>query len=224
MKRILLAVAFAVTLLAVARAAEPDDTDALADTVVFVGRLLALEELPDPCEGDEDCISMDSLWRARYEVVQPISGRFDEREIRFDIADHYGFPPFARYQHALLFVARSGDNRWLHKYQGVAMHRTADGQWASCGEIAYRDAGEPPSPHLKPLRFAREIAGMGELSEAGWRETLREWRTSRDSLDLRIEGDKIWCTRGIALPDVYETMRNGALRARGVSLPAWQEL
>lgn len=197
--------------------------DAKVETVVFVGSLLSIEELPDPCGAEEDCISMDSLYRARYEVVQPIVGKLPGREISFGIADHYGFPPFARYRNALLFVGMYEDGPWLHKYQAVAVHRTVDDQWASCGEVEYRDKGEPPSPIVKPLQFQNEIAGTGELSEAGWRETLRDWRTSHDQLDHRITDGKVWCTRGVELPDIYEVMRNGALQARGVVLPAWSE-
>lgn len=206
-----------------ARTAETDSADAKVETVVFVGRLVSIEELPDPCEGDEDCISIDALYRARYEVVRPIVGSFAQRQVTIDIADHYGFPPFARYQHALLVVGLHDARPWLHKYQGIAVHRTVEGEWASCGEVEFKDKGEAPSAHIKPLRFEREIAGIGDLSEAGWRETLFGWRTARDQLDHRIEGGKVWCTRGVELPDIYETMRSGALRARGVALPAWSD-
>ena len=200
-------------------------TEESVDNFVFVGQLLSIEELPDPCEqkqeetGELTCITMDSLYRARYRVLQRIAGSYPGDVITFDIADHYGFPKFARYRNAVLFVGLYDDRPWLHKYQGIAVHRTVAGQWASCGEIEYRRKGEPVPPQVKPLRFEHDIASVGEISEAGWMEILRDWQTSHEAMDHRIERGRIRCTRGILLEDLYDIVRDGVMRARGVVLP-----
>lgn len=131
------------------------------------------------------------------------------------MADHYGFPAFARYRHALLFVALSNDGAWLHKYQAVPVHRTVDGQWASCGDLG-RDPAGKPSPQLRTLRFEREIAREadlpGHLRAAYHAGEIPEWR---------IAHGKVWCSQGVLLEDAYELVRGGVMRARKIPLPAW---
>ena len=205
-------------LLCCTTAAAADDP---METFVFVGERISIEEAPDPCEeafrktGERACITMDSLYKARYRILQRIVGSHAGGDIEFMVADHYGFPPFARFRNALLFVALSDDGPWLHKYQAIPLHLTMDGQWASCGDIT-RQPGGKPSPHLKELRFRREIADKTDLS--GY---MLESYKSGERPEWRIERGKVWCTQGILLEDVYAFVRNGVMRAREVPLPEW---
>ena len=114
MGRVLIAVLLAVAMIGSVRAEESEET---VDNLVFVGRLVSIEELPDPCEGRADCISMDGLWSARYEIEQTLVGSYPAREITLSIADHYGYPAVAKFEHALLFVGLYTNGPWLHKYQ-----------------------------------------------------------------------------------------------------------
>ena len=194
-----------------------------SDTFVFVGRLVSIEERPDPCEAKRDetgaltCVTMDALYRARYEIVLPLVGDYGSNEIRFHIADHYGFPSMALYRHALLFVGLDSDEPYLHKYQGFAVHRTTEGQWASCGELYYRDDDEPVPSAVQRLTFENDFGTVGELSDAGVREEF-------DPVDYAVTDGRIRCIRGILLPDMYEIARTGALDARGLKLPEWAEI
>lgn len=52
---------------------------------------------------------MDALYRAKYGVVLPVAGDYSRTEITFDVADHCGFPPFAYFKNALLFVGLYDD-------------------------------------------------------------------------------------------------------------------
>src|SRR5690606_38343130 len=101
-------------------------------------------------DGRTGLIQMDALFRARYRVVLPITGAAAGEVVEFDVADHYGFPGFARIRHALLFVAVSDEGTWLHKYQAIAVHRTQDGRWASCGDVRL-DPAAPKSAQLQML-------------------------------------------------------------------------
>lgn len=182
---------------------------------VFVGRLVSIEEAPDPCESKDECISFDSLYSARYEIVEPLVGTHPGREITFGIADHYGFPQMARYRHALLFVQSTDVGVWLHKYQGFAVHRLTDGQWGYCGGA--REAAEDPSvPTPRPLPFAHDFGIVGEFSEYGVRQIF-------DVETFSIEDGRIRCREGLKLAELYEVVRKDPLRARGVVLPAWDE-
>lgn len=190
-------------------------------TWVFVGERLSIEETPDPCQaafretGTLTCLNLDSLYRARYRVSQPVVGTPGDQEVSFGVADHYGFPPFARFRHALLFVAMHEDGPWLHKYQAIPVHLTIDGQWASCGDVVRAPDGTS-SAQLKPLRFAQEIAEVSDLSEP----MLESYRAGQRP-EWRIERGKVWCSQGVLLEDLYAIVRDGVMQARGVPLPEW---
>ena len=196
--------------------------DGPVETFVFVGERISIEKAPDPCEetfrdtGERTCVGLDSLYKARYRVLQRIiAGPHAGDDIEFMVADHYGFPAFARFRNALLFVALAADGPWLHKYQAIPLHLTVDGRWASCGDIGGQP-NEKPSPHLKTLRFRREIAEKADLSEY----MLESYRAGNRP-EWRIERGKVWCTQGILIEDAYGIVRNGVMQARKVPLPDW---
>lgn len=210
-------IVLALLLLMIVSSARAEDPEQEVDNLVFVGRLVSIEELPNPCEGKSDCISMDALWRARYEIEQTLVGSYPEREITFSIADHYGYPPMAKFEHALLFVGLYSNGPWLHKYQGFAMHPLTGGDWGYCGGPFRATDGEPDPPTPSSLPFAGSLQVRGE--------------PSRDELELllgernfSVKHGRVYCKRGVVLSDFYEVVRKGALQARGVNLPPWVEI
>lgn len=207
----------ALTAAGAAHAATPRDEVSApeAPPLVFVGRLLSIEEAPDPCEASGTCFSMDSLYTARYAVVEPIVGTPAQREITIRIADHYGFPSMARWRHALLFVQPDDDGAWLHKYQGYALHRLTDGGWGFCGGA--REARETPAaPVPRPLPFE---ADLGLVDDVDGRVRMSAGHGEHFALD----GDRLHCRQGLRLPELYEAVRTGVMQARGVALPAWEQ-
>lgn len=205
-----------------AAAAEPAGERA-DETLVFVGELVSIESLPNPCDeerkrtGKRGCIFLDALYRARYRVVQPVIGTTQDTEVTFRVADHYGFPPFATARHALLFVAVTDDGNWLHKYQGIPMHRTTDGQWAACGEVDHRRIDEALSHRAKRLTFAEPIARRDAVSREAWERMLPWWKEHSDT--YRIAKGEVRCLKGIPLRETYEIVRQGVMKAREVPLP-----
>ncbi|TDK31556.1 hypothetical protein [Luteimonas terrae] len=188
------------------------------DTFVFIGERVSVERMADPCAVEPGealrCITMDELFTARYRIVQPIVGTPAGDTLEFRVADHYGFPPFARFENALLFVAMA-EPPYLHKYQAVPVHRTADGRWASCGDIR-RNVDDPKSPEVRPLDFPDPIARWEDLAELG-----QQAYRSGEMTHWRVAGGEVRCTEGMYVEDVYRAVRDGVLRARGVSLPVW---
>lgn len=211
-------------LLAVGALASAAEDETTVETLVFVGELVSIEPMPDPCEeearrtGTLGCISMDALYRATYRVVMPVVGQ-SAGEVTMGIADHYGFPGFAFFPHALLFVGAYKDGPWLHKYQGIPMHRTSDGQWAACGEVDHRGVDKALSNRAKPLAFERSVAARKGFSKEGWERLLPMWKEQRDT--YRIERGQVHCLKGIPLSETYEIVRQGVMAAREVPLPPW---
>lgn len=204
--------------------AVPQD-DAPTRTVVFVGERVAIEPRPDPCQekakatGTLDCISMDALYRATYRVVQPLVGEVAGEALEFSISDHYGFPYFGHFGYALLFVEVGDDGAWLHKYQGIPLLRTVDGQWAACGDLNYRSDEHPLVATARPMAFAQPLLRLGDLDAdtrdrlvAGWKENPQAYR---------IDGDAVHCLKGVPLDAAYAIVRDGVMAAREVPLPPW---
>lgn len=210
----------AVSCMSLPAAAEPAGERA-DETLVFVGELVSIESLPNPCDearkrtGKLGCIFLDALYRARYRVVQPVIGTTQDTEVTFQVADHYGFPPFATARHALLFVAITDDGNWLHKYQGIPMYRTTDDHWAACGEV---DRRVPPL-RARSLGFAEPIAVQASVPEEAWERMLPVWEERRDL--YRIKDGQVHCLKGVPLKETYGIVRRGVMKARGVSLPPW---
>lgn|GEM_PF-1324301 len=219
-----LALAVICSVQAVAAESEPDGK-APARTVVFVGERLSIESLPDPCEeefkktGVLDCVSMDSLYRVTYRVVQPVIGGTAGEEMRFSVADHYGFPYFARFGHALLFVSVGEDGSWLYKYQAVPMHRTGDGQWAACGDVKSYSDEKLPIGQARPMTFDQPILPLQDLEPADRDRLSSRWKRERGT--YRISHGQVHCLKGVPVESAYEVMRQNMLTGRQVSLPAW---
>jgi hypothetical protein len=203
-----------------------DDNEEL---LVFVGKFLAIEELPDQCspakkvetkehaeEGVRElepvCLQFDALYEARYEVVEGLVGSRFPRELSFRVADHYGFPPFAEYRFALLYVQVGPEGAWLEKYQGYPVHRTVGGSWAACGNpFPTPDDTEPAT--LRSIDFVDDLGIVGEFSSAGLE------RRFIDERYLSIVNGRIRCRMGVAIEDLYDAVRTGVMAAREIILP-----
>ena len=201
------------------------DSGAVARTVVFVGERLSIGPMPDPCDeafrktGLLECISMDSLYRTTFRVVLPVVGEAMGEEMTFSVADHYGFPYFARFDHALLFVEVGEDGAWLHKYQAVPMHRTGDGRWAACGDMRYRSDVNPLIALARPMTLARPILTLRDLDPDVRDRLSSRWKDAPDT--YRVSRGQVHCLKGVLVEEVYGIVREGVMAAREVSLPAW---
>lgn len=207
-----------------ARASEANE-----ELLVFVGKFIDIEELPDQCPpthpvedagAEEDgerglgavCIQFDALYEARYEVVDGLVGSRFPRELSFRVADHYGFPAFAEYRYALLYVQVGAEGSWLEKYQGYPVHRTVGGSWAACGNPFSTPDDTAPAA-LRSMDFVDDLGMVGEFSSAG---------VARRFIDQRyvsIVDGRIRCRLGVAIGDLYDAVRTGVMAAREIILP-----
>ena len=199
----------------------PSQATASDALLVAIGKLVKITKQPDPCmppseksdygsEPEFECITLDAVYEATYEIEQVLVGSTPQRSVTFNIADHYGFPSFAEYNYALLFINR-GEESWLHKYQGYAVHRTTSDEWASCGNPYDDRAGDEPRD-LSEISFARPLTTLGELSAAG--ASLRF-----DERYVEIEDGKVFCRKGIYVEQLYSIVREGVLKAREIEAP-----
>lgn len=212
------------TLLAFAAAAGPaaaEDTPAApgADDgtayplLVFVGEKLSIEPIPDPCEPEPGealtCVSFDSLWLARYRIVERVAGESRYDEVAFQVADHYGFPGFGNARHALLYVSMAPDGPYLQKYQGIPVARVAEGGWAACGED-----DDDAMPRAEPLRFLEPVNAIPE--DVPTADAIAYANTYIGTApDFVVDGRDVLCRRGVRLAALHQGLMDDVMRARG---------
>jgi hypothetical protein len=154
------------------------------DLIVFVGKRLSLTP-----QTNTPPTAFDQKFEAHYRVEQLVFGRYDDPEITFTVYDHYGSPPFAQYDTALIFVFRHEGKLYHEKYQFFPVYPTADGRWAGCGD-PYRLDPPVHRGKLKPVPI-------------NFKTDVRDEKTGKP------------CTRGNYVEDLLSVKTNGVLKARG---------
>ncbi len=95
--------------------AKISNQEAKNNLYVFVGEKISVEEFnPETKKGE---IPFDQAFNAKYKVIQNLYGNYENDTIEFEVYDHYGFPPFAKYKTVLLFVSEHKGKLCHEKYQ-----------------------------------------------------------------------------------------------------------
>jgi hypothetical protein len=187
--------------------------DGLEDLLVFVGEQVSVTELPENiCESDDisDCgfINFDSGYVAKYIVLDLVHGEYEKSNIEFEVYSHRGFPAFAAYKYALLFVS-DHDGRLVHqKYQFFDVYRTSDDRWATCGDPNEHDRENVKPAKLQNIVFTPEVYFdvthytdrliKDEFPEPGWKR----------------EENRALCRQGVYTDELFRIKNEGVLRAR----------
>ena len=208
---VLMLVLLAPTVAVAAGVGEDDETR--LPLLVFVGEKLSIEPIPDPCEpepGEErTCISFDSLWLARYRIVERVAGESRYDEVAFQVADHYGFPGFGNARHALLYVTMAPEGPYLQKYQGIPVARVAEGGWAACGED-----DDEAMPRAEPLQFLEPVDAIPENVPTADAVAYANAYIGA-APDFVVDGRDVHCRRGVRLAALHQGLMDGLMRARG---------
>jgi hypothetical protein len=174
---------------------------------VFVGEKISVTACP-PKEGE---ILFDEQFLAKYRVVEAFRGSHDGSEIEFVVYDHYGVPPFASFEHVLLYVQLHDGNYYHAKYQFSPLYKTKDGRWA--GPYAAEDYGHEYNKQtaIKPevIEFSRPVTVDVSSLEKGEIERLFP------EPYFRIDGDEAIAVYGNYLPELFLLKQRGVLKARG---------
>lgn len=188
-----------------------------AQILAFIGEYVSIAEQPDPCEeknkiqdSDTICLSMDAIYEANYRILEALHGHYNSNEITFRLADHYGFPDFANFKNALLFVFIDKKGNYLSKYQGYPVFPTTDGGWAVCG-IADRYKDKYDLNKSKDIKFRSDVVfGNSSIYTSDY---ISE---NFNSELYEVVGDKVKCKTPVPVRDYYELVKNGVLNARGI--------
>lgn len=178
-----------------------------SELFVFVGEKIEIVEFRPP-HGE---VWMDSAYDAKYRILEPIYGDFQGNVIEFRAFDHYGFPPFGKFQNVLLFVSKEKGKLYHEKYVFHDVYRTSNGKWASCGD-PYLRAGEYHRKSFtpKPLDFATAVVfDRSDLSDEQFQKIF-----TPPYFD--VQGKKATCKMGAYVDELFAIERDGVLKARGL--------
>jgi hypothetical protein len=111
----------------------------------------------------------------------------------------------------LLYVSRH-EGRLIHqKYQFDAVYETRDGGWAGCGD-PYRNAIPEQRGDVRPGAVA--FADPPSFPVAGFAEDEIAKRFPPHLFERR--GDRVVCTGGATIEELFQVQREGVLGARGL--------
>jgi hypothetical protein len=171
------------------------------DLLAFVGKRLAVEEL-----GSND---FNEVFHARYQVLQVIYGDYPDAAIEFEAEDHYGFPKFAEYETALLYVVRLDGKYYHEQYLFDDVYPTTDGRWAGCGDPYRSEPDDEPkvlTPHV--TNYLPVVLPWKTFDPAKTRKLY-------PGKDFTRRNNVLKCRRGVYSEELFEIRRHGALATRG---------
>lgn len=178
---------------------------------VFVGQKLSVDPLPHK-EG-----LMDGGFKAEYLILQKVYGNFLNDTIEFVAYDHYGIPPFSKFENVLLFVSADSGLYYHQKYMYNDVYQTKGGKWA--GTYAEYDYGHAYNKHtkVKPIKidFIKEISYPTKIV----RSDSQIVTIAYPKPYFKTVGDKAIAIYGNYVDELFVLKRDGYLTARGIFEP-----
>ena len=175
---------------------------------VFVGQKTSVDNLPHR-EG-----SMDGGFKAKYKILQKVFGNFSRDTIEFVAYDHYGIPPFSKFENVLLFVSADRGTYFHQKYMYNDVYLTKESKWA--GTYAEKDYGHEynKKTRVKPVKidFAEEVSYPKKII----RSDSQVITINYPKPYFKIVGDKAVAVYGNYVNDLFILKRDGYLTAREI--------
>ena len=174
------------------------------ETIVFVGKQLAYESktfedqqkliCPEP-EGDEVCVTMDSLFAAQYKIEDLVKGKLKNKVIDIYQFDHYGIPEYFKYKYALIVADVTEMGILGHKYTSIPVYKSRSGKFYYCPEPKESFIFEE---YAKKVDFEPKVTiDVTHLSEQGIKNI-------ESSVFYKKEKGILNCVKGVPLKHVAE--------------------
>lgn len=185
-----------------------------ANLFVFVGEKISVEEFEQKLEEGE--VAMDAGFKAKYKIVERVYGDYSGKTIEFEAYDHYGYPSFAEYKHALLFVSKHKGEYFHQKYQYYDVYKTKSGKWASCGDPYRFDEYHRKNVEIINLNFEEPL--YIDLKKYGDESRYSEEFIKEVFVEpyFKVQENKAECLKGSYVDTLFEVKKNGVLKAREV--------
>lgn len=174
--------------------------------IVIVGEKIDIKEVENPT----DSLSLPySKFLAHYKILQKVCGDYDKDTITFTVFDHYGFPAFGNYKHALLFLNNYKDTIYHERYLYFPLYKTKNGRWAS--NYQYQEYNDETKVKPEKIEFAEEVSFSIEgLTRA---TTQRQFPEPYYKIDK--ENKKAIAVWGNYVAELFQLEKDGVLKYRG---------
>lgn len=174
----------------------------------FVGQKISVDDLPHR-EG-----SMDGGFKAKYKILQKVFGNFSQDTIEFVAYDHYGVPPFSKFDNVLLFVSSESGTYFHQKYMYNDVYLTKDGRWAGSYVQQDYEHDNNKTTSVKPIiiDFAKEVSYPTKII----RSDSQVITVSYPKKYFKTIGDKAIAVYGNYVDDLFILKRDGYLTAREI--------
>ncbi|WP_141096249.1 hypothetical protein [Lacimicrobium sp. SS2-24] len=175
--------------------------------LVFIGGKISIKAV----EPEKDEVPFDSQFRARYKVLETYRGSYSESEIEFTVFDHYGKPPFSKYEYVLLYLEKHEGKYYHSKYQFTPLYKTKDGRWAGAYATYDYTHSYNENTTIKPeiIEFANPVViDIGNYDK----EDIEHWFPEPY---YKIEGQKAIAVYGNYIDELFRLKQSGVLKARG---------
>jgi hypothetical protein len=185
---------------------------------IFVGEKIFVTEIEEPgvvSESNEEItFSMDYVFKAKYKILENISGDLKLDTIVFIAYDHYGTAEFSKYKYVLLYVTKHHGEFYHEKYQFSALYKTKDNKWAGTYAVADYNHSFNINTTVKPIKIDFEPEVSIDIKKYD-DETIKEWFPEPY---FKIKGKKAIAVYGNYIPELIQLKKDGVLKARGHSL------
>jgi len=139
--------------------------------------------------GEDDYVLVGSRYEVRFEILDLISGEYENKTIDFYTYTYNRAPRASEYKTALIFIEDGPKIRENSLFE-MEVHRTTDGDWAACGDAYYQyDPEEEDKEPLEPISFLEPVTV--NLSSLFWTVTdnLEEGDVINDAERAELQAD-----------------------------------
>ena len=183
---------------------------------VFVGEKISVDTFSSGIP-----LLADMTFKAKYKVIETVSGDYNQDTIEFEVWDHYGWPAFSEFDFALLYVVQIKTGELFHvKYLYSRVYPTQNGKWAEPYWPTYtykRNWYDKYSGKMKvnknmrldEMVFADSVwFPIGTISKFGAKSKYpRKYYT--------IVGDRAYPKKGRYVDEIFQQASEGILKERG---------
>lgn len=174
----------------------------------FVGKKISVDSL-----SDIEC-SMDYAFGAKYEVLQRVFGSFSEDTIEFVVFDHFGVPPFSKFEHVFLFLSANSGTYYHQKNIYNDVYLTKDRRWAGSYDMDLYEHEYNINTKVKPsiIDFEKQVSYPTKIIRLD--SQIVELKYPKPY--YRTRGDKAIAVYGNYVDELFILNKDSYLTARKV--------
>lgn len=178
--------------------------------LIFVGEKIEVKEI-EPDKSEDPLELRYGKFKARYKVLDVVCGDFIKDTIEFIAYDHYGSPPFQKFEHVLLYVYNYKDTFYHERYMFDEVYKAKNGEWVSPYSAENYERIDLEKSHIKPRKIDFEKPLSFDLKGFSRQRRARVFPAPY----FIIEGRKAIAVYGNYIHETVQLKKEGILKARG---------